>query len=232
VSTAHTALGAWRQSGESIMAGTKTFESDAIRVHFDARRCIHARKCVLGLPGVFRVNERPWIQSDGAPVDELAAVIRSCPSGALSYERKDGGSKEAVPAVNQARLWEHGPIEVHGDLTIAGEPAGTRAVLCRCGASKRKPWCDNTHLEIAFKATGEARPEAESVTLESTGGALRVTPSENGPNHVEGNLEIVAGSGREIACTTDTWLCRCGASANKPFCDGSHKKIGFTAEGG
>jgi CDGSH-type Zn-finger protein len=50
--------------------------------------------------------------------------------------------------------------------------------------------------------------------------------------HVKGNLEICAGSGREVACTTDTWLCRCGASANKPFCDGSHKKIGFKAEGG
>ena len=214
------------------MAGTKTYEGGAIRVHFDARRCIHARNCVLGLPGAFRASERPWINPDGAPVEELAAVIRACPSGALSYERKDEGNQEAAPAVNQARLWEHGPLEVRGTLTIAGEPAGTRVVLCRCGASKTKPWCDNSHLKIGFKATGEPKSAESPVALEMCDGPLTVTPSENGPMHVEGNLEILAGSGRHLASTTDTWLCRCGASANKPYCDGSHKKIGFTAEGG
>ena len=116
------------------MAGMKTYDGDAIWVHFDARRCIHARKCVLGLSGAFRIDERPWIHPDGAPVEELAAVIRACPSGALSYQRKDDGYEETAPAVNQAPLWEHGPLEVHGNLTIAGEPAGHRAVLCRCGA--------------------------------------------------------------------------------------------------
>ena len=104
--------------------------------------------------------------------------------------------------------------------------------MCRCGASKNKPWCDNSHLKIGFKATGEPKSGEETVALEICGGPLRLTPGENGPMHVEGNLEIVAGSGRHLASTTDTWLCRCGASANKPYCDGSHKKIGFTAEGG
>jgi CDGSH-type Zn-finger protein/uncharacterized Fe-S cluster protein YjdI len=214
------------------MAGGKTYEGDAIRVHFDARRCIHARNCVLGLPGAFRVDERPWIHPDGAPVEELAAVIRGCPSGALSYERKDNGAEETAPAVNRARLWEHGPLEVRGDLTIAGEPAGHRAVLCRCGASKTKPWCDNSHLEIGFKATGEPKAAEEAVVLEKCDGPVNVSLAANGPMHVEGNLEIIAGSGRQLACATDAWLCRCGASANKPFCDGSHKKIGFTAESG
>ncbi len=213
------------------MAGTKTYDGEAIRVHFNARRCIHARNCVLGLPGAFRVDERPWIYPDGAPVEELAAVIRACPSGALSYERNDGGTEETAPAVNRARLWEHGPLEVHGDLTIAGEAAGTRAVLCRCGASKSKPWCDNSHIDISFKATGEPKPAEDIVALENCNGPLNLTPTENGPMHVQGNLQIIAGSGREVACTTDTWLCRCGASANKPYCDGSHKKIGFKAEG-
>ncbi len=213
------------------MADAKTYEGDAIRVHFDARRCIHARNCVLGLPGAFRVHERPWIDPDGAPVEELAAVIRACPSGALSYERKDGGNEETAPAVNQARLWEHGPLELRGSLTIAGEPAGYRAVLCRCGASKTKPWCDNSHLDIGFKATGEPKPAEEPAALEATDGPLTVSLTNDGPMHIEGNLEICAGSGREVARTTDAWLCRCGASANKPFCDGSHNKIGFKAEG-
>ena len=48
---------------------------------------------------------------------------------------------------------------------------------------------------------------------------------------VRGNLEITSGSGRVVARVTATHLCRCGASANKPFCDGSHANIGFTAGG-
>ncbi|MDH3587549.1 MAG: CDGSH iron-sulfur domain-containing protein [Gammaproteobacteria bacterium] len=47
---------------------------------------------------------------------------------------------------------------------------------------------------------------------------------------VEGNLEIIAASGRRLATRTKAFMCRCGASANKPYCDGSHKKIGFEAD--
>ena len=58
-------------------------------------------------------------------------------------------------------------------------------------------------------------------------GPLTVTPAPNGPLRVQGPLEIATGTGRTILRTTETYLCRCGASANKPYCDGSHKRIGF-----
>jgi CDGSH-type Zn-finger protein len=58
---------------------------------------------------------------------------------------------------------------------------------------------------------------------------LKVTPTTNGPLKLEGNVEIVTGTGHTIDRTQRTFLCRCGHSANKPFCDGSHKKIGFVA---
>jgi CDGSH iron-sulfur domain-containing protein 3 len=55
-----------------------------------------------------------------------------------------------------------------------------------------------------------------------------ITPENNGPYHVKGNFDIVTEGGRKIAAEGDeTWLCRCGQSANKPFCDGSHKRVGF-----
>jgi CDGSH-type Zn-finger protein len=55
-----------------------------------------------------------------------------------------------------------------------------------------------------------------------------ITPNNNGPYHVKGKVRIVTEAGREIAFDGDeVWLCRCGQSANKPFCDGSHKKAGF-----
>lgn len=43
-------------------------------------------------------------------------------------------------------------------------------------------------------------------------------------------MELVSGTGRTLNRVTDAWLCRCGHSANKPYCDGTHAKIGFVAE--
>ena len=54
-----------------------------------------------------------------------------------------------------------------------------------------------------------------------------MNPTRNGPLHVIGNLEVVSGTGRTIDRVTETWLCRCGHSNNKPFCDGSHASIKF-----
>jgi CDGSH iron-sulfur domain-containing protein 3 len=55
-----------------------------------------------------------------------------------------------------------------------------------------------------------------------------ITPKNDGPYHVKGTFEIVTESGRKIAFDgNEAWLCRCGQSANKPFCDGTHKKAGF-----
>ena len=163
--------------------------------------------------------------------DDLAALIRTCPSGALTYTRKDGKADEATPDVNTARLWEHGPVEVHGDLRMNGESIGIRAVLCRCGASKHKTFCDHSHRDIGFKATGEPKDGLNTEELSERGGPVEITLAENGPMNIKGNLEIVAGSGKQAACCTDGWFCRCGASANKPFCDGSHNKTGFEAAG-
>jgi len=54
-----------------------------------------------------------------------------------------------------------------------------------------------------------------------------ITPTNNGPYWVRGKFKIVLPSGRELTVDGETWLCRCGGSQNKPFCDGTHKKIGF-----
>jgi len=58
-------------------------------------------------------------------------------------------------------------------------------------------------------------------------GPLTIDPEPDGPLSVRGNLEITSGTGRVVARVTSTRLCRCGGSANKPFCDGTHARIGF-----
>jgi uncharacterized Fe-S cluster protein YjdI len=55
-----------------------------------------------------------------------------------------------------------------------------------------------------------------------------VEPRPNGPLFLRGRLRIVNADGRLIRQDTRVALCRCGASGNKPFCDGSHRRIGFT----
>ncbi|MFP3890317.1 CDGSH iron-sulfur domain-containing protein [uncultured Ralstonia sp.] len=55
-----------------------------------------------------------------------------------------------------------------------------------------------------------------------------ITPRNNGPYHIKGSFRIVTQGGRELAIEGDqVWLCRCGHSLNKPFCDGSHKRVEF-----
>jgi len=115
---------------------------------------------------------------------------------------------------------------VRGDLRLDGTPIGYRATLCRCGASNNKPYCDGSHHAIHFAASGE--PESgRTAMLPVRDGELAIDPLLDGPLLVRGNLEITSGTGRVVSRVTTARLCRCGGSANKPFCDGTHAKIGF-----
>src|SRR5581483_11366002 len=104
-----------------------------------------------------------------------------------------------------------------------------RATLCRCGKSQNKPFCDNTHKTCGFAATGEPAT-VDSDPLEERGGTLAVTPLPDGPLQVVGSLEICSGTGRTVNRVQNARLCRCGGSASKPFCDGTHARIGFKSE--
>jgi CDGSH-type Zn-finger protein/uncharacterized Fe-S cluster protein YjdI len=202
----------------------------ALTIHFNAKRCIHARHCVLGQPEVFKGNvEGAWIDPDATSTEELVTVAHMCPSGAIQYSRNDGGAEEEAPAVNLVQLRENGPLGLRGDLRIKGEAIGMRATLCRCGASKNKPYCDGSHHDIAFAASGEPDTR-DSEPLSLRDGVLEIEPLTNGPLSVRGNVEICAGTGRTVDRVTATRLCRCGHSANKPYCDGTHARVGFVAD--
>lgn len=207
-----------------------------VTILFEGARCIHARHCVLQAPTVFLANTPgEWIHPETMAVEKLVAVAEQCPSGAIRYRRHDGKAEEAPPPVNVLRIRENGPYAVHAALVVAGLEDGFRATLCRCGQSKRKPYCDGSHVAAKFAATGEP-PTTPSEALADRAGALAVTPLRNGPLHVAGNLELCAGTGRTVAKlgapnAPEARLCRCGQSRNKPFCDGSHVGAGFVAEG-
>jgi CDGSH-type Zn-finger protein/uncharacterized Fe-S cluster protein YjdI len=210
-----------------VVDGVEHIDGKHLTLIYEGKRCIHARFCVTGAPRVFLANVKgPWIQPDGIDTARLVEIAHACPSGAIRYERHDGVPDETAPPVNLVAVREAGPYAVRGELTIGGERQGYRATLCRCGASKNKPYCDGSHHEVGFSASGEPT-SSQTEMLEVRDGPLDIEPTLDGPLAVRGNLEITSGTGRVVARLTQARLCRCGGSASKPFCDGTHARIGF-----
>jgi CDGSH-type Zn-finger protein/uncharacterized Fe-S cluster protein YjdI len=206
-------------------------DTPAITIRFDGHRCIHARHCLLEAPKAFIGNSTRghWIHPEAATVEQCVRAAHNCPSGAITYQRHDGGPQESAPEINVVRLRENGPYALHAAFELNGE-AGFRATLCRCGQSKRKPWCDGrSHGSSGFTATGEPAT-IPSEPLADRAGLLQIDVVANGPLRLSGNVEILSGTGRVVLRTESTRLCRCGASGNKPFCDGSHARVGFRSD--
>jgi CDGSH-type Zn-finger protein len=130
------------------------YVGDGITILFDEGVCAFSENCVKSLPGVFLKSE-PWIDPEGASVDEIVKVIENCPSGALSYrvgERFFEGL-DRDPAIIVAR---NGPFMVVGGVLLEDEAGSVpncpeQFTLCRCGSSKNKPFCDGSHIETGFK---------------------------------------------------------------------------------
>lgn len=226
---------------------------------------------------------------------------------------------KAAPGI-QVKVTPDGPYEVSGTVPLRLETIGTNVnkesvkwipgkaftpteqpfYLCRCGHSKHKPFCDDTHLKIRFEGTETAGHTAyvedaellEGPTLlltdvqhlcafarfcdpngqvwsmvndsddptvkaqfikqvgECPSGRLVAwdketqTPIEpklepaigiiedpakdiSGPLWLQGGIEVIDADGVPYEVRNRVTLCRCGASANKPFCDGSHASMGF-----
>ena len=209
----------------------RVYEGEAIAVRWTASRCIHSGECVKGLPQVFDPKGRPWIRPDEADPDELAEVVRRCPTGALHYERKDLGEDEKPPDRNVIRVETHGPLVLEGDLEIQ-DPSGTtiledtRVALCRCGASESKPFCDGSHVKASFEDAGAVQGVASHVPNPRTAnGRLVVKQTPEGPLLVAGSFDLEGSTGCLGFRDGKGALCQCGRSETKPLCDGSHKGL-------
>lgn len=209
--------------------GIETHSTKHGSLYFDGEKCIHSRNCVLTRPDVFVPDVKgEWIHPENASSAELRAVADNCPSGAIRYE--ETGKAARKPLVNTLHIRENGPYALNAELQLEDEPyASHKMTLCRCGASKNKPYCDCSHIDIGFVATGEIAAAA-SQKPDSQTGVVTVTPLKDGPVQIDGNLEICAGTGHTINRVQQVHLCRCGHSNNKPYCDGAHSKVGFTTE--
>ncbi len=209
-----------------------------IDVTFLAGRCIHAAECVRRLPTVFNTRRRPWVLPDAAPADAVARVVERCPSGALHARRHDGQPAERRPPLTAVMPQPSGPLYVRGphlELRLpaaASEPprVDTRLALCRCGASANKPYCDNGHLRTGFRDAGMLAPRPDRPSAPERDGLVTIEPRVNGPLSLRGPVDVVGADNRTVYRADRVLLCRCGHSATKPFCDGSHERVGFRSE--
>lgn len=129
-----------------------TFAGSTQTVLYNPRICSHAARCVATAPGAFDPSRRPWIEPDGTDVDTLRAAVRNCPSGALRIDGQDHLTDDSRATVT---VEPNGPYWITGaeiDAEGPGEGGATsKAVLCRCGLSGNKPWCDGTHRDHGWK---------------------------------------------------------------------------------
>lgn len=81
-----------RERCEGIMIKEKVYYGKNIEVMFNPEVCIHSGICVKGLPGVFDLSKRPWVNPDADTTEAIARHIDTCPSGALTYRCLDDGN--------------------------------------------------------------------------------------------------------------------------------------------
>ena len=133
----------------------KTYSHSGVTVVWQPALCIHSRNCFHGLPGVFDPARRPWVDPTAADPHSIVDQVRKCPSGALSIEEAQTGQVQSSVTIE---VLPAGPLLVQGAVFLkkadgTSESRAGSTALCRCGASKNKPFCDGSHVAIGF--TGE-----------------------------------------------------------------------------
>lgn len=130
----------------------QVYEGKEIDIHFNRSICCGAAKCVREFSNIYKSASKDWISPDKGTIEEVKNSIKACPSGALSYRLKDESQKETYekPKID---IIKKGPILIKGKIDMQISSWSTDAnkekyALCRCGASKNKPFCDYSHASL------------------------------------------------------------------------------------
>lgn len=132
--------------------------------------------------------------------------------------------------MNKIKVRENGPLLCEGLIEIYdtdGELIETtnNVALCRCGSSTTPPYCSKEHSK-EFVDDGQFVDEkAEEVS--DSDEPLKIMLRTNGMYIAKGPMEIYSHDGKSRTFRTKAALCRCGLSKNRPFCDASHKIMGW-----
>jgi len=128
-----------------------SYEGEALTVTYNPMICSHAAECGRIAGHVFNPEQKPWVQPDNGTAEEVEAVIAACPSGALALKRADGSREHRLAERCDITVEKNGPYWVQNVTPPVG-PQGEgmsskKYVLCRCGLSGNKPYCDGSHRD-------------------------------------------------------------------------------------
>jgi len=141
---------------------SREYANDEITVLWLPEKCIHVKWCWEELESVFDPDKRPWIDMKGASTERIIQQVEKCPSGALSFKynnfKKETQMKEtkAGQSGTVINVMPNGPLIVKGNFRLKDKEGNSEdkedtVAFCRCGASKKQPYCDGTHSKINFK---------------------------------------------------------------------------------
>lgn len=127
----------------------KEYSNGEVTVVWKPELCIHSGICLRGLPGVFNLKQRPWVNMEAAASEAIVNLVRECPSKALSIKgvkfKEEGGSDAQVILIPK------GPLIIKGGATVntwrQKEIHRETVSFCRCGRSGKHPYCDGTHAK-------------------------------------------------------------------------------------
>ncbi len=138
---------------------TKKYTNGEVTVVWKPATCIHSKICwsaATGLQSVFNPSERPWIKMEGGSTEQIVAQVKKCPSGALSfYYNNEVTETVEVTTDTQVEVSPNGPLLVYGNISVKKDGIETKknkvTAFCRCGQSGNKPYCDGSHIKVAFE---------------------------------------------------------------------------------
>ena len=131
---------------------TGDVEGTSVSISYTPVLCGHIAACQALHKQVFDPPQQPWIQPESGTLDGILSVIKACPSGALRVS-VDGEPEHHIDSdATSIRITRNGPYVVK-NVDLDAEFNGTGAsqkeyILCRCGQSKNKPFCDGTHYDV------------------------------------------------------------------------------------
>lgn len=205
---------------------TKSVASAALRIDPDAKKSSDESSDSF----VAFMNEPASESGHSSPGQEANKATSEKALDRWFRERsKTQGSPRLLDIPNEMMVSNGGPLQITGNITLVDEDGSVQyanhLTLCRCGQSNSKPVCDERHLDVEFLHPGKFADISE-VHPSDRPSKVTVSLVRDGPITFRGRLKLQNQFGQECTKMRGS-LCRCGQSANKPFCDGSHERSGF-----
>ena len=168
----------------------------------------------LGIPSVPEHAPKPSESTDEKALDRW-----------FLEQRGNKRVPKRLDVANELLVTSGGPLKMKGNITLINEDGSVThsnsLSLCRCGASKSKPFCDDQHLEVEFFDGGAVSQLSDWMPVNRPQ-TITVTVVKNGPLKFRGYLRIYNKKGQECI-TMSGALCRCGKSSKKTFCDNNQQ---------